>query len=122
MASLKELSHLGGTSQGLTGIGKGWSDSALTALLISLEFEQFEEKVEAVFVTKWQDLGQGRSPMDYKWQSHVARSAERLWLSVKLNRGSVYAMFERKERLRFESTSLWTQQDRKELLGLLEHT
>jgi hypothetical protein len=88
----------------------------------SLEFEQFEEKVEAVFVTKWQDLGQGRSPMDYKWQSHVARSAGRLWLSVELDRGSVCAMFERKERFRFESTSLLTQQDKKELLGLLEHT
>lgn len=88
----------------------------------SLEFEQFEEKVEAVFVTKWQDLGQGRSPMDYKWQSHVAYSAERLWLSLEIDRGSVCAMFERKEHVRFESTSLWTQQDKKELLGVLEHT
>jgi hypothetical protein len=86
----------------------------------SLEFEQFEEKVEAVFVTKWQDLGQGRSPMDYKWQSHVACRAERIWLPV--DRGSVCAMFERKERFRFDSTSLWTQQDKKGLLGVLEHT
>jgi len=36
MASLKESSHLDGTSQGLTRIGKGWSDNALIALLISL--------------------------------------------------------------------------------------
>lgn len=88
----------------------------------SLEFEQFEEKVEAVFVTKWQDLGQGQSPIDYKWQSHVAYSAKRLWLSVKLDRGSIYKIFEENDRCRFESISLWTQQDRKELLGLLEHT
>ena len=88
----------------------------------SLEFEQFREKAEALFVTKWQDLDRGRSPMDYKWQSHVACSAGRLWLSVEPNLGSICAMFERKERFRFESTSLWTQQDKKGLLGVLEHT
>ncbi|KAH8676495.1 hypothetical protein BGZ60DRAFT_402737 [Tricladium varicosporioides] len=88
----------------------------------SLEFVQFEGKAEAVFVTKWQDLGQGRSPMDYKWQSHVGHSKEQLWRTVELDRGSVCAMFEGERRLRFESTSLLTQQDRKELLKLLEHT
>ena len=85
----------------------------------SLEFEQFEKKVEALFVIKWQDLGQGRTPMDYKWQSHVGYSAERLWQSVELDRGTVCAMFERKGYVRFKSTGLLTQQDKKELLGLL---
>jgi hypothetical protein len=46
----KELSHLDRPSQGLTRTGKGWSDSAL--IDFSLEFEQFEEKAKAVFVTK----------------------------------------------------------------------
>jgi hypothetical protein len=36
MTSLKELSHLDGTSQGLNGIVKGWSHGALIALLNSL--------------------------------------------------------------------------------------
>jgi hypothetical protein len=88
----------------------------------SLEFEQFGEKAEALFVTKWLDLGQGRSPMDYKWQSHLTCSEERLWQSIELDRGSGYAIFQRKEHFWFESTSLLTQRDKKELLGLLEHT
>lgn len=88
----------------------------------SLEYEQFEGKVEAVFVTTWLDLGQGRSPMDYKWQSHVACCARQIWLSVELDRGSICAMFEMKEHLRFESIGFWARQDCKEFLRLLEHT
>jgi hypothetical protein len=85
-----------------------------------LDFKQCEEKVEAIFVTKWQDLGQGRSPMDYKWQSHVTQGADLLWLPV--DRDSVCTAFEGKEYCRFESNSLLTQQDKKELFGLREDT
>lgn len=97
-----------------------WCNYCLTDFC--LDFKQYEEKVEAIFVTKWQDLGQGRSPLDLKWQSHVARSADRLWLSVEFDHGSVCTSFERKEHFRFESNSLLTQQDKKGLFGLLERT
>ncbi len=80
-----------------------------------VDFKKFGERGTAMFVTKWQDLGQGRSPLDHKWRSHVAGQNPREWLPVEFDRGSICTAFERKEHFMFEFDGLLTLQDKKEL-------
>jgi hypothetical protein len=68
-----------------------------------------------MFVTKWQDLGEGRSPLDHKWESHIAAPEYPERLPVEFVRGSICAKFEQKEHFRFEFDGLLTLQDKKEL-------
>jgi hypothetical protein len=70
-----------------------------------IDFKEFRKQGNAIYFTKWQDLGQGVSPLDYKWQSHVGES-DRLWKRVKFDRGSIYTAFEGKEHVEFEFNSL----------------
>jgi hypothetical protein len=80
-----------------------------------IDFKQFGERGNAMFVTKWQDLGQGQSPLDRKWQSHVAGREGRHWQPVEFDPGSICATFEQKEHCRFEFDGLLIPQDEKEL-------
>ena len=80
-----------------------------------IDYKKFEELGSAMFVIKWQDLGEGRSPLDHKWQSHVAGCKGPLWLPVEFVRGSICAAFEGKEHSSFEFDSLLTTRDKKEL-------
>lgn len=81
-----------------------------------IDFKRYGERGNAMFVTKWQDLGQGRSPLDHKWQSHTSPRIGRRWQQpVEFDRGSICAAFEGKEHFRFEFDSLLTPQDWKEL-------
>jgi len=80
-----------------------------------VDFKNFGGRGNAMFVTRWQDLGEGRSPLDHKWQSHVDGCKVRGWLPVEFDRGSICAAFEQKEHFRFEFDSLLTQQNKKEL-------
>jgi len=64
-----------------------------------IDFKNLGEQGNEMYVTKWQDLGQGRSPLDHKWQRHIARYK---WLPVAFDRGSICAAFEQKEHFRFE--------------------
>jgi F-box domain len=83
-----------------------------------IDIKSFEEYGNAIFVTKWLDLGEGRSPLDYKLQSHVAIREGVNWLPVEFDRGSICASFEQKEHFKFEFDSLLTPQDKKELFTL----
>jgi hypothetical protein len=69
----------------------------------------------ALFVTTWQDLGEGRSPLDHKWRSHAAGYEGPHWLPVEFDRGSICAAFEQKEHFEFEFDSLLTARNKKEL-------
>lgn len=80
-----------------------------------VDFKNFGERGNAMFVTKWQDLGQGRSPLDHKWESHIAGRNDPEWLPVEFVRGSICATFEQKEHFRFEFDGLLTLQDKEEL-------
>jgi hypothetical protein len=79
------------------------------------DFKSFGGRGNAIFVTRWKDLGEGRSPLDHKWQSHVYGRKSRDWLPVEFDRGSICAAFEQKEHFRFEFDSLLTPQNKKEL-------
>jgi hypothetical protein len=80
-----------------------------------VDFKSFGEHGNAVFVTRWLDLGEGRSPMDHKWQSHVGWPKRGDSLPVEFGRGSICSAFEQKEHFRFEFDSLLTPQNKKEL-------
>lgn len=80
-----------------------------------IDFKSFGGHGNAMFVTRWQDLGDGRSPLDHKWQSHVGGHKRGDWLPVEFDRGSICAAFEQKEHFKFEFDSLLTLQNKKEL-------
>ncbi len=81
-----------------------------------IDFKNFGGCGTAMFLTMWKDLGEGRSPLDHKWQSHVMGRGGPRWLPVEFDQGSICAAFERKEHFRFEFDSLLTLQNKKELL------
>ena len=71
-----------------------------------IDFEEPGEQGYAMSFIKWQDLGQGLSPLDHKWQGHVNVGIDRPWKQVRFGRGSIYAAFERKEHIEFEFNNL----------------
>lgn len=80
-----------------------------------IDFKNFGGCGNAMFLTRWKDLGEGRSPLDHKWQSHVMGCEGPHWLPVEFDQGSIYAAFERKEHFKFEFDSHLTLQNKKEL-------
>ncbi len=80
-----------------------------------IDFKNIGGRGNAMFVTRWKNLGEGRSPLDYKWQSHVDWHKGRHWLPVEFDRGSICAAFEQKEHFKFEFDSLLNAQNKKEL-------
>jgi hypothetical protein len=81
-----------------------------------IDFKSFGGCGNAMFVTRWHDLGEGRSPLDHKWQSHIYGRTGGGKLLVEFDRGSLCAAFEQKEHFSFEFDSLLTSQNEKELL------
>ena len=64
------------------------------------DFKELGKRGNALYVTKWQDLGHGLSPLDPKWQSHI--SEYRLCKRVRFKLGSICSAFEGKEHVEFE--------------------
>jgi hypothetical protein len=65
-----------------------------------IDFKELRGHGNALYVTKWQDLGHGLSPLDPKWQSLI--SEDRLCKQVKFDLGSICSTFEGKEHVEFE--------------------
>jgi hypothetical protein len=80
-----------------------------------IDFKSFGGRGNAMFITRWQDLGEGRSPLDHKWQSHVDGRKGGDQRPVEFDRGSICAAFEQEEHFRFKFDSLLTLQNKKEL-------
>jgi hypothetical protein len=58
-----------------------------------IDFQQLDKGNSIMVFTKWQDLGEGKSPLDYKWARHL--NNENLdWQRIEFRRGSVCAAFE----------------------------
>ena len=90
-----------------------------------IDFKSFGEQGNTLFVTKWQDLGQGRSPLDQKFQSHIECWHKELnkpqWCRVESPPGFIYATFQRQAGVDFEFDGLLTPQDRKKLFKRRSH-
>ncbi|KIM95456.1 hypothetical protein OIDMADRAFT_59922 [Oidiodendron maius Zn] len=69
-----------------------------------IDFKEFGKRGNAIYVTKWQDLGHGLSPLDPKWQGHILK--DRLCKRVKFQLGSICSAFEGKEHVEFEFDKL----------------
>jgi hypothetical protein len=68
------------------------------------------------FITKWLDLGEGRTPNEDAWRNHVLDSIYRLRPGrIKFPRGSIFRAFEREEPFRFKPQDLFTGEDKKAL-------
>jgi hypothetical protein len=81
-----------------------------------IDFKKCGRHCTAMFVTRWMDLGEGRSPLDPRWASHVRVDGRTSQVPVNFERGSICAAFEQQEYSRFEFDSLLTPQDWKRLL------
>lgn len=71
-----------------------------------IDFTELGKQGYAMYFRKWQDLGQGLSPLDHQWQSHISRGDLGPLQRVKFDRGSIYAAFEGKEHMEFEFNTL----------------
>ena len=61
-----------------------------------LDFQLFDKGNSIIVFTKWQDLGEGKSPLDYKWACHLYNDNIE-WQPKEFRRGSICAAFERKD-------------------------
>jgi hypothetical protein len=73
-----------------------------------------------MFITRWLDLGQGKSTLDHEWQRHVRGIEVRGWSAaewplVSFDRGSICASFEQKDNMASDSETLLNSEDEKEL-------
>ncbi|TAQ88925.1 hypothetical protein B7494_g2783 [Chlorociboria aeruginascens] len=80
-----------------------------------IDFKSYGEDGNAMFVTTWIDLGDGRDPDDFKWKSRVHYCVEGMKEKSNSPRGSIYAAFEQKVDSDFKCDSLLTAQDEKYL-------
>jgi len=78
-----------------------------------IDFKQFGVRGNAMYVTKWLDLGQG--PSGYRYRSHVSCRDALLWLEIKFDSGSICATFEGREQFDFDGDPIISLKDRKEL-------
>jgi len=78
-----------------------------------VDFRRFGECGNAMYVTRWLDLGQG--PFEDEYQSHVWSREGRSWLPWRFELGSICAAFEGKEHSHFDCDTLVDPKDRKEL-------
>jgi hypothetical protein len=80
-----------------------------------VDFKSYGKAGNAMFVTKWMDLGEGRDLRDHKFRSRFSSVEETSWTKVAFRRGSVCASFEQKLESTFEFDSLLSQQDEENL-------
>lgn len=101
-------------------VGEGGMQCKYCMTEFRIDYRMYEDQGTAMFITKWMDLGQGRSPMDWQWQSHISE----LWgdlcsRTARFELGSICARFEGKEFTEFKFDSLLTPQDKKALFSSL---
>ncbi|OAF55485.2 hypothetical protein VC83_08376 [Pseudogymnoascus destructans] len=81
-----------------------------------VDFKSYGEAGNALFITQWMDLGQGRDANDFKRRIRLNGSERRK--KVTYQRGSICAAFEQNTEFKFDS--LLTEKDKKEL-RMLSH-
>lgn len=76
-----------------------------------IDFKSYGKIGNAVFVTRWMDLGQGREANDFK--RRIRLNGTEQWKKVTYQRGSICAAFEQNAKFTFDS--LLTEQDKEDL-------
>lgn len=77
---------------------------------LRIDFKSYGKAGNAMFVTRWMDIGEGRDVNDVKWKVRLGGGNEWLWDDAIYPRGSICASFEgRSDDFRFDS--LITEQD-----------
>jgi hypothetical protein len=82
------------------------------------DFAHFKEKGNAVFITQWRELGEGRSPMDPKWLKHTGYFSFFDQEPARYTPGSICAKFESEEHFKFDYDGISTSQDREALFSM----
>lgn len=77
----------------------------------SIDFKSYGKAGNALFITRWIDLGQGREANDFK--RRIRLNGTERWKKVTYQRGSICDAFEQNAEFKFNS--LLTEQDEKEL-------
>jgi hypothetical protein len=80
-----------------------------------VDFKSYGKAGNAMFITRWVDIGEGRDPSDHKFRSRLGGLKPKTWTKVAFRRGSICAAFEQKAESGFKFDSLLTQQDEKDL-------
>jgi hypothetical protein len=80
-----------------------------------VDFKSYGKAGNAMFITTWMDIGEGKDLNDHKFQSRIGRRYEigDTYVNAHFPRGSICAAFEQKNEAEFEFDSLLTQQDKK---------
>jgi hypothetical protein len=78
-----------------------------------IDFKQFGRRGNAMYVTKWLDLGQG--PLEYICRNHLNNADGLPWRQIKFDSGSICAAFEGRGQFDFDSDAIISSKDRKEL-------
>jgi hypothetical protein len=78
-----------------------------------IDFKQFGIRGNAMYVTKWLDLGQG--PLEYNCRSHLSNSDGLPWRQIKFDSGSICAAFEGTRQFDFDSDAIINSKERKKL-------
>jgi hypothetical protein len=80
-----------------------------------VDFKGYGRAGNAMFVTRWMDIGEGRDPSDFKWRSRLWYHTGTMRRKATFRRGSICAAFEQKADSEFKFDSLLTAQNVKDL-------
>lgn len=80
-----------------------------------IDFKSYGKAGNAMFLTRWMDVGEGRDISDYKFRSRLRWIEETSWKKIAFRRGSICAAFEQMAESEFKFDSLLTQQNEKDL-------
>ena len=78
------------------------------------DFQQFGARGNAMYVTKWVDIGQGSS--EFKYKSHVSHIDVMPWPKITFDAGSIFAAFQDTEDFDVDSDAVINWKDRRLLL------
>jgi hypothetical protein len=97
---------------------KGLVQCKFCATEFRVDLEYFDAVGRVILFTRWKNLGEGRSPLDHQWRSHLVGPGGSTCERVYFPAGSICAAFEGAGEA-FEIDSLMTPEFRKELEVLL---
>ena len=80
-----------------------------------VDFKSYGKAGNAMFLTRWMDIGEGRNFNDYKFANRLGSVKEISWSEVAFRRGSICASFEQQPSEAFKFDSLLSHQDEKNL-------
>lgn len=81
-----------------------------------VDFKSYGNAGNAMFLTRWMDIGEGIDPDDFKWKSRFWNSVGRLSSGPHFRRGSICAAFEQMPASEFKFDSVLSRQDEAELM------